>query len=424
MGFANKEKPFFTWGCSDELTFRLKKTLYCGEEDDCYDTSSAALTGAAVSMLRESVRNPRRKLSQRYASSLTRQLSISPCAIMMSILYSERLRQLDPCYLDRISSSDLYVVSMLVATKFLHDEGEQEEIYNDEWAEAAGLAISTINRLEREFLDAMDWNIYVDSDEFLAFCSKIETRIAFEYGLKRGWFSYTDLTQFLLAIQYQNVLKETLEKTVKVIGGCALVYGMSLSFILSAVITYAATNHLHSPNTRLVSNVSTSISQTTWLSSRNPYILNDNYSERSITRRRQREKPRESPQKDKKEGVLEDELSEGALNCFNNTQAADYNGIQNPTTTTKCTPSLQSESRFQYKMRQTRISISLDLKDLKRTFPSNMDWNMLQNDLCQHDTSQQTRLTKNPHKPPFGQFFHHRSNNFFTETRLLGMPVI
>lgn len=286
MGFANKEKPFFTWGCSDELTLRLKKTLYCGEEDDCYDTSSAALTGAAVSMLRESARNPRRKLSQRYASSLTRQLSISPCAIMMSILYSERLRQLDPGYLDRISSSDLYVVSMLVATKFLHDEGEQEEIYNDEWAEAAGLAISTINRLEREFLDAMDWNIYVDPDEFLAFCSKIETRIAFEYGLKRGWFSYTDLTQFLLALQYQKVLKDILEKTVKVIGGCVLVYGMSLSFILSSVITYAATNHLHSPNTRLVSNVSTSIGHTSWLSSRNTYRLNEDCSERSITRRR------------------------------------------------------------------------------------------------------------------------------------------
>lgn len=42
-----------------------------------------------------------------------RQLPISPCALMMGILYSERLRQLNPSYLERVSSSDIYVVSMV-----------------------------------------------------------------------------------------------------------------------------------------------------------------------------------------------------------------------------------------------------------------------------------------------------------------------
>ena len=40
-----KTSPYFTWGCADDLTCRLKKTLYCSDENDCYESSSAALTG-------------------------------------------------------------------------------------------------------------------------------------------------------------------------------------------------------------------------------------------------------------------------------------------------------------------------------------------------------------------------------------------
>jgi hypothetical protein len=60
-----------------------------------------------------------------------------------------------------------------VSSKFLIDEGEEEEILNGEWAKAAGLSISKTNRLEWEFLDAMDWNIYIGREEFITFCSQI-----------------------------------------------------------------------------------------------------------------------------------------------------------------------------------------------------------------------------------------------------------
>lgn len=46
-----------------------------------------------------------------------RQLSLTPCALMLGILYSERLRQLNPSYRERVSSSDLYVISLV---RFLH----------------------------------------------------------------------------------------------------------------------------------------------------------------------------------------------------------------------------------------------------------------------------------------------------------------
>ena len=43
----------------------------------------------------------------------------------------------------------------MVASKYLYDEGEEEEVFNDEWGAAGGVAVPTLNALERGFLNAM-----------------------------------------------------------------------------------------------------------------------------------------------------------------------------------------------------------------------------------------------------------------------------
>jgi hypothetical protein len=43
----------------------------------------------------------------------------------------------------------------MVASKYLYDEGEEEEVFNDEWGAAGGMAVPTLNALERGFLSAM-----------------------------------------------------------------------------------------------------------------------------------------------------------------------------------------------------------------------------------------------------------------------------
>lgn len=43
----------------------------------------------------------------------------------------------------------------MVASKYLYDEGEEEEVFNDEWGAAGGVAVPTLNALERGFLSAM-----------------------------------------------------------------------------------------------------------------------------------------------------------------------------------------------------------------------------------------------------------------------------
>ena len=84
-----------------------------------------------------------------------RRACVSPCAMMLGMIYLERLRHKKLTYLRSVSSSDIYLISMLVASKYLYDNGTDEEVYNDEWAESANMEVCDINQLERQFLNAL-----------------------------------------------------------------------------------------------------------------------------------------------------------------------------------------------------------------------------------------------------------------------------
>lgn len=43
----------------------------------------------------------------------------------------------------------------MMASKYLYDEGVDEEVFNGEWAETAGMDKDEVNRMEEEFLNAM-----------------------------------------------------------------------------------------------------------------------------------------------------------------------------------------------------------------------------------------------------------------------------
>ena len=43
----------------------------------------------------------------------------------------------------------------MIASKFLNDDGEEDEVINAEWATSAKLDLSKLNELEREFLQAI-----------------------------------------------------------------------------------------------------------------------------------------------------------------------------------------------------------------------------------------------------------------------------
>merc|ERR1719458_2488153 len=66
-----------------------------------------------------------------WAADISRQACAGPNSLVLALLYLERLRRRNPDYLTTVSSADLFLVSLMVASKFLHDDGEEDEVFND-----------------------------------------------------------------------------------------------------------------------------------------------------------------------------------------------------------------------------------------------------------------------------------------------------
>ena len=83
---------------------------------------------------------------------------ISPCALILGLIYIRRLSLVNPSYFNSVSSNDMFLIAMVshcvcvcvcvcvviyfaalliqvVASKYLQDEGETEALVNSEWAE-------------------------------------------------------------------------------------------------------------------------------------------------------------------------------------------------------------------------------------------------------------------------------------------------
>ena len=43
----------------------------------------------------------------------------------------------------------------MVGSKFLQDDGEEDEVNNSEWAASAGLTVKDVNKAEKKFLAAI-----------------------------------------------------------------------------------------------------------------------------------------------------------------------------------------------------------------------------------------------------------------------------
>lgn len=67
-----------------------------------------------------------------------------------------------------MSPTDAILASLqMVASKYLYDEGEEEEVFNDEWGAAGGVAVPALNALERGFLSAMVSGSYLSFRSFI-----------------------------------------------------------------------------------------------------------------------------------------------------------------------------------------------------------------------------------------------------------------
>jgi len=219
----------------DELYERYRKTLNYSKLP-VTDRSSLPLTQLAVETFTnvglDALGDSLGRLDVGRAGEMTRSSCVGPSSLVLALLYLDRLRRNNPDYLTTISSADLFLVSMMVASKFLHDDGEEDEVFNDEWASSGGMDTKELNKLEISFLSAMDWRVFVAKDEFAGAVETVEEDIALREVTARGWATYTELSTLSRQLGLQEMVRLCAELTVKMTAVCVAAYAAGFISLL------------------------------------------------------------------------------------------------------------------------------------------------------------------------------------------------
>jgi len=226
----------------EETSERLTKSLYYGRASN-NDRLSLPVTELCVSSFNnlgiEDLETKLDRLDVSRAAEITRDTCASPTSLVLALMYLDRLRSSNTKYLSTISSTDLFLVSLMVASKYLYDDGEEDEVFNDEWAASGNLEKKELNRLEIEFLSAIDWNVYVSPNDYELTTQKLEWAVATKEVENRPgtWTTYTDINVLSRNLELIKVWHVFYEYTIKVTAVCAFAYAAS-------VMTMIGTCHL------------------------------------------------------------------------------------------------------------------------------------------------------------------------------------
>ena len=87
----------------------------------------------------------------------------------------------------------------MVSAKFYSDYDEME-VFASAWAEEGRTDVERLKQLEISFLNAIQWNILVNQNEFYEKLKTVERLLAMKEGLSRGWFTYTELEMLMPTI--------------------------------------------------------------------------------------------------------------------------------------------------------------------------------------------------------------------------------
>ncbi|GAB1598599.1 uncharacterized protein LOC115223488 [Argonauta hians] len=227
-----------------ELTEQFCKTLYYGN-DAPTDYPSLPLTEIAVKFFQDAAPRSLGKVDMFLASSMSKRAPMSPCSVMIGMLYVKRLKERNPEYLMQISSTELFLISMMMASKYLYDEGLNEEVFNEEWAIVGMLETAEMNQLEQYFLAAIDWRLMVRQREFKLLLNAVEKKIALNEGLKRGWFSYTDIWFLADGTFYSDLCKRTGQELLEIFAAGSVTYVAGvLTLLASSLLTMSLTSKL------------------------------------------------------------------------------------------------------------------------------------------------------------------------------------
>ncbi|KAG6462908.1 protein CNPPD1 [Manduca sexta] len=180
-------------GDHKEFLRRITKTLYYGQLPTlpCLSLPVTEISCAAWSSAQRG--RSLRRLRADAAAGIARSACVSPCALVLALLYLERLNSCNPDYIAAAEPADLFLVSLMVGNKFLQDDGEDDDVFCSEWAASGGIELKQLKKLEVEFLNAIDWNVFVSDKSFEAGLEWLERQVALRQARLRGFFTYSDL---------------------------------------------------------------------------------------------------------------------------------------------------------------------------------------------------------------------------------------
>nr|XP_053628420.1 uncharacterized protein LOC128685788 isoform X2 [Cherax quadricarinatus] len=139
-----------------EYAERIRKSLYYGRLS-VTNRPSLPFTSLSVEKFSELCRQDGlEKLDLRYASSMCYDACVTPCSLILALVYLDRLHSRNPEYLTSTSPTQVFLVAMMVASKYLYDDGEEDEVFSDEWAMSAAVPLSDFIQAEKEFLVAIN----------------------------------------------------------------------------------------------------------------------------------------------------------------------------------------------------------------------------------------------------------------------------
>lgn len=95
-----------------EFVRRIKKTLYYGSSSAAYqcDRISRPLADYAAEIFSHTHKGTS---LNRIDFAMVSKLKVTPCSLIVSMIYLDRLNDLDPAYAHRITPSELFLVAMV-----------------------------------------------------------------------------------------------------------------------------------------------------------------------------------------------------------------------------------------------------------------------------------------------------------------------
>lgn len=221
---------------------RLRKTLYYGRFPRT-ESLSLPITELAVDFANDVANECIEHLDMTAAAKLSRQACLGPNVFVIAMVYLQRLRLKSPDYLSRVSPHDLFLISMMVASKFLYDEGTTDEVWTDEWAECGNIELDELAEMEVDFCANSDWRLFVGPDEFESSLQRLECRVALKMSISRGFFTYGDLSSILSHLTYQywlGQLNMALTEYLQALAACTALYLSTLSLAFLSAFSCAA----------------------------------------------------------------------------------------------------------------------------------------------------------------------------------------